>query len=119
MVPIKGPRQWCHAKWQGHISGQGVYEENVFQMLALGGGSVDTVEKEEADISEEGETEDPDGSETEHSVEADESENQEAKADTHVLKMLYKGNMEEISRQEQQSKKAKVYNRKHNCYCHT
>jgi hypothetical protein len=34
-------------------------------MLALGG-SMDTVEKEEPDISEEGETKDPDGSETEH-----------------------------------------------------
>ena len=68
-VPGAGHRskskQWFHAKWKGHIAGQGVYKENVCQMLALGG-SMDTVEKEEADISEEGETKDPDGSETEH-----------------------------------------------------
>ena len=61
----------------------------------------------------------PDGSETEHSDSAEEAEDKEATADTRVLKMLYKGNMEEISRQEQQSKKAKVYNRKHNCYRNT
>ena len=69
-VPGAGHRskskQWFHAKqWKGHIAGQGFYKENVCQMLALGG-SMDTVEKEEPDISEEGETKDPDGSETEH-----------------------------------------------------
>ena len=33
--------------------------------------------------------------------------------------MLYKGNMEQISRRGQQEKSAKVYNRKHNHYCNT
>ena len=36
-----------------------------------------------------------------------------------MLKMLYKGNMEEVSRQEEQTKKAKVFNRKHSFYRHT
>ena len=48
----------------------------------------------------------PDGSETEHSSIDEMKEDGEAAADTHVLKMLYQGNMEEISRQEQQSKKS-------------
>ena len=61
----------------------------------------------------------PDGSVTEHSSSADEKANAVADADTHVLKMLYKGNMAEISRKEQQSKKAHVFNRKHNCYRNT
>ena len=38
---------------------------------------------------------------------------------TRVLKMLYKGNIEEVSRQEQQSRKAKVFNRKHGFYRNT
>jgi hypothetical protein len=33
--------------------------------------------------------------------------------------MLYKGNMEETSRQEQQSGKARVHTSKHNCYRNT
>ena len=61
----------------------------------------------------------PDGSETEHSSIDEMKEDGEAAADTHVLKMLYQGNMEEISRQEQQSKKSTVFNRKHNCYRNT
>ena len=60
-----------------------------------------------------------DGSETEHSSIDEMKEDGEAAADTHVLKMLYQGNMEEISRQEQQSKKSTVFNRKHNCYRNT
>ena len=66
-----------------------------------------------------GDGDEPDGSETEHSSSADEKANAVADADTHVLKMLYKGNMAEISREEQQSKKAHVFNRKHNCYRNT
>ena len=42
----------------------------------------------------------PDGSETEYSGSADEQANAEADADTHVLKMLYKGNIAEVSREE-------------------
>ncbi len=36
-----------------------------------------------------------------------------------INNIWYKGNMEEISRQEQQSKKAKVHTGKHNCYRNT
>ena len=61
----------------------------------------------------------PDGSETEHSSGAEEIGDKEASADTRILKMLYKGNIEEISRQEQQSKKAAVHNKRHNCYRNT
>ena len=39
--------------------------------------------------------------------------------ETQGLKMLYKGNMEQISRRGQQEKSAKVYNRKHNYYRNT
>ena len=39
--------------------------------------------------------------------------------ETQGLKMLYKGNMEQISRRGQQEKSAKVYNRKRNYYCNT
>jgi len=67
----------------------------------------------------EGTGETPAGSETEHSSSADEKADAAADADTHVLKMLYKGSMAEISREEQQSKKAHVFNRKHNCYRNT
>ena len=52
----------------------------------------------------------------------EESSQDEAKAESReacVLKMLYKGNMEEVSRQEEQTKKAKVFNRKHSFYRHT
>ena len=59
------------------------------------------------------------GSETEHSSSAEEKEDKENDRETQVLKMLYKGNMEEISRREQQEKSAKVYNRKHNYYRNT
>jgi len=63
----------------------------------------------EADAAEE-------GSQTEHGSDSEDDTTQEAARDLRVLKMLYKGNMEEISRQEEQSRKAKVYNRKHNFY---
>ena len=56
------------------------------------------------------------GIETEHSSSAEEKEYKENDRETRVLKMLYKGNMEEISRREQQEKSAKVYNRKHKYY---
>ncbi len=59
------------------------------------------------------------GSDTEKSSSAEEKIDKQADADTRVLKMLYKGNMEAISRQEQQHKNARVYNRKHNCYRNT
>ena len=59
------------------------------------------------------------GSDSEKTSSAEERSDKEAAADTRVLKMLYKGNMEEISRQEQQHKKAGVFNRKHNCYRNT
>ena len=59
------------------------------------------------------------GSDTEISSKAEELEDAATKTDTHVLKMLYKGNMEEVCRQEQQLKKARVFNRKHNCYRNT
>ena len=36
-----------------------------------------------------------------------------------MLKMLYKGNMEEVQRQEAKLKKAGTFNRKHNCYRRT
>ena len=56
------------------------------------------------------------GIETEHSSSAEEKEYKENDRETRVLKMLYKGNMEEIPRREQQEKSAKVYNRKHKYY---
>ena len=59
------------------------------------------------------------GSETVHSSSVDEKEKAAANADTHVLKMMYKGNMAESSRQEQQHKNARVFNRRHNCYRNT
>ena len=43
----------------------------------------------------------------------------EAAASVQVLKMLYKGNMEEVSRQEQQDRKAKFFSRKHSFYRNT
>ena len=72
---------------------------------------------DDADTS--GERDEPDGSETEHSSDTNEKPNAEADPDTHVLKMLYKGNMAEISRAEQQYKKARVSNNRHNCYRNT
>ena len=39
--------------------------------------------------------------------------------DIRVLKLLYQGNMAEVSRQEEQSRKAKVFSRKHDFYRHT
>ena len=64
---------------------------------------------EEVELSADGASEQgyaPDGSETEHSDTVEQAEDTEAIADTRVLKMLYKANMEEISRQDQQSQKA-------------
>ena len=43
----------------------------------------------------------------------------EASRETHVLKMLYKGNVAEVDRREEQTRKAKVYNRKHDYYRNT
>ena len=39
--------------------------------------------------------------------------------DTHILKMLYKGNMEEANRGTEQAKKAKVFNHRHDYYKNT
>ena len=72
---------------------------------------------DEDDANDPGARDEPEGSETEHSSSAD--ENTGADEDTHVLKMLYKGSPQHISREEQQSKKAHVFNRKHNCYHNT
>lgn len=65
------------------------------------------------------ELDDLEGSATEHSSDATGNEAKEADAETRVLKMLYKGNIEELSRQDEQHKKAHVFNRKHNCYRNT
>ena len=39
--------------------------------------------------------------------------------ETRVLKMLYRGNMAEVSRQEEQLNNAKVFNQKHSFYRNT
>ena len=39
--------------------------------------------------------------------------------ETHVLKMLYEGNVAEINRRDEQARKAKVYNHKHDTYRNT
>jgi hypothetical protein len=87
--------------------------------LALESEEVPRENDDQDDAGASGEEENPGGSETEHSSSADEKANAAADADTHVLKMLYKGNMTEISREEQQSKKAQVHNSRHNCYRNT
>ena len=66
--------------------------------------------------SDEGQEDADKGSETEQSSIEQESQDEAAVADVRILKMLYKGNIEEVSRQEEQSKKAKIFNRKHNFY---
>jgi len=43
----------------------------------------------------------------------------ETTAATHVLKMLYKGNLQEVNRREEQQRKGKVFNQKHDCYRRT
>ena len=89
------------------------------QRLALESVEAPGENDDEDDAGDAGEGKEPDGSVMEHSSSTDEKANAVADADTHVLKMLYKGNMAEISRKEQQSKKAHVFNRKHNCYRNT
>ncbi len=84
------------------------------QQLALGDDGATAAREVASDHEDAGE-----GSETEQSSSAEGSQDEVAVADTRVLKMLYKGNMEEISRQEEQSRKAKVCNRKHNFYRNT
>ena len=61
-----------------------------------------------------GETED--GFQTEASSAADDDN---ANRDTHVLKMLYKGNLTEVERKEQCTKRARVFNAKHSYYKNT
>ena len=68
--------------------------------------------EEEADQEDEGA-----GEESESEEES--KEDAEARRETHVLKMLYKGNMEEVSRQEAQCKKAHAVNKKHTYYRNT
>ena len=58
-------------------------------------------------------------SESERESGPDVDADKEKTLDTHVLKMLYKGNVEEISREEQQLQKAKVFNRRHDFYRNT
>ena len=57
------------------------------------------------------------GEEEEESTENE--ANPEAEADTRILKLLYKGNMEEANRSEVQARKAKCFNHKHNYYRNT
>ena len=61
------------------------------------------------------EEEEEEHEQTEEESSSHDVEPQEAR----VLKMLYKGNMAEVSRQEEQTKKAKVFNQKHSFYRHT
>ena len=51
--------------------------------------------------------------------ESSEEEQKPAVGETHVLKMLYKGNMEEVNRRMEQERKAKVFNHKHCFYRNT
>ena len=46
-------------------------------------------------------------------------EEPQADDETRVLKMLYKGNMEEVCRSEEQARKATVVNRRHDFYKQT
>ena len=66
------------------------------------------------------EEEDDEDGEAFHS-DTEESSEEDPRADdeTRVLKMLYKGNMEEVNRCEEQTRKAKVFNRRHDYYKHT
>ena len=59
------------------------------------------------------------GSDTENSSNTEAESDKENDEDTRTLKLLYKGNMQDSSRQEKQNKKAMVYNKKHNCYRNT
>ena len=43
----------------------------------------------------------------------------EGSRETHVLKMLYEGNVAEVSRRDEQARKAKAYNQKHDYYRNT
>jgi len=47
---------------------------------------------------------------------AEKEEDPEVEEATRVLKLLYKGNVAEVNRREEQERKAKVYNRKHDFY---
>ena len=51
--------------------------------------------------------------------ESSEEEEKPAVGETHVLKMLYKGNMEEMNKRVEQERKAKVFNYKHTYYKQT
>ena len=57
----------------------------------------------------------------EHESDTEDSNEDEPRAndDTHVLKMLYKGNLEEMNRSNEQTRKAKVVNRRHDFYKNT
>lgn len=99
-----------------------VYEATIAALVAARDfAGAAALQDQQARANDESEHEDgPDGSQTEHSCSsAEETGKYEAAADTRVLKMLYKGNMEEISRQEQQKNKGQVHNSRHNCYRHT
>ena len=66
-----------------------------------------------------GEAEGPHTSGGDETEDISEEEEEEHGEETRVLKMLYKGNMEEVNRREEQARKAKVVNHKHKYYKQT
>ena len=58
-------------------------------------------------------------SEEEEEDEEERAEKAAAEEDVHVLKMLYAGHLAEASRRDAQSRKAGLFNRKHDCYKNT
>ena len=62
--------------------------------------------------------EDRDATETEEDSDQNQTR-RDLDSNTHILKMLYKGNMEEANRKEEQQRKSKFISHKHNFYRHT
>jgi len=60
-----------------------------------------------------------DGVESETEDSAEEEKQAELSKETHVLKMLYKGNVAAVSREDEQLKKARIVNAKHTFYKNT
>ena len=84
--------------------------ENQAETEVAGGTSVEAREEDEQE-----EATKLVDSDTEESSE----EEQKPQEDTHVLRMLYKGNMEEVNRRTEQARKARVISQKHSFYKQT
>ena len=89
---------------------QGAATLQARQALATGAAAA---ENQDEDNNDAGEDAPWPNNEDEEESSADEQAWPAADEETHTLKMLYQGNMEEVARQEEQSKKAKMFMRKH------